>query len=308
MTLRLAEKLGGGLHLSSTPAACARLPSSRRSRSGRPITDAISSFSQSPWPAASAAATLDGRGGHTLHEHRADELHRGGVACPVETTWTGIPSGPHLGERPGGGPEASAGVPIPFAGTGPSRATSAKRSPTSPASSRLRVGARVQIAVDGLAREGWKSTRAAPSATAAAFTLSTTSAPATVSASGALSGTAGRSHGPRLRPHQVGSQPAAGLAEAEDREDRQICSSAGGEHPGEVRPVLGTAGDVAGRLGASAACAAASAGPHRRRRPLHGGRGSASAPSRRARRHVAVQAQRRRATVAQSLRRLTCLR
>ena len=126
---------------STRRAACARLPSSRRSRSGRPITAAISSFSQSPWPAASAAATLSTAAAARpfMNTERTSFI---AAASPAwsETTWTGIPSGPSTSANArAAGPEASAGVPIPFAGTGPSRATSAKRSPTSPASSRLRA-------------------------------------------------------------------------------------------------------------------------------------------------------------------------
>ena len=49
-----------------------------------------------------------------------------------------------LGEGGAAGPDASAGVASPFAGTGPSRATSAKRSaPTTPATSRFSAGAAV---------------------------------------------------------------------------------------------------------------------------------------------------------------------
>ena len=117
---------------STRRAACARLPSSRRSSSGRPITAAISSFSQSPWPAASAAATLStADGGQTLHEHRADELHRGGVACLVRDDLDGHPERPeHLGERLGGGAGGERGrarFPSPVPGRAGRRPRSVRR-------------------------------------------------------------------------------------------------------------------------------------------------------------------------------------
>ena len=66
------------------------------------------------------------------------------AASPVrsETTSTGIPSGPNSSANAcAAGPDASAGVARPFAGTGPSRATSAKRpAPTTPATSSLSAG------------------------------------------------------------------------------------------------------------------------------------------------------------------------
>ena len=180
---------------STRRAACARLPSSRRSRSGRPITAAISSFSQSPWPAASAARhALDGRGGQALHEHRADELHRRGVACLVGDDLDGHPErAEHLGERLGGGAGGERG-----------RADSLRRYRAEQGDVREAFAdepgklalegrrGRVQVAVDGLAREGWKSIAGRPERhRRRVHAEHDVRAGDRGSASGALSGTAG---------------------------------------------------------------------------------------------------------------------
>ena len=61
-----------------------------------------------------------------------------------ETTVTGIPSGPSASANAcAPGPEASARVAIPVAGTAPSNATSANRSPARPPISRFSAGAAV---------------------------------------------------------------------------------------------------------------------------------------------------------------------
>ena len=163
----LAEKLGGGLHLVYAPGGVcsAALEQAVEERPADHRRDLLLQ------PVAVARRfrsghALDGRGGHTLHEHRADELHRGGVACLVRDDLDGHPQRPeHLGERLGGG-----------AGGERRRADSLCRYRAEQGDVREAFAdqpgklalegrrGRVQIAVDGLARRGLEEHRGPPRA------------------------------------------------------------------------------------------------------------------------------------------------
>ncbi len=142
-----------------------------------------------------------------------------------ETTCDRHPErGEHRPRTPGRGPDASAGVARPRAGTGPRSATSAKRAPTIAASSRLSAGPAVfTSAYTASARSAGSALDSAAAAAAADVNESTTSRSNTASrASATPFATAGSK--PRTSTPAASRsrrEPPACLTQPEHRERRQ---------------------------------------------------------------------------------------
>ena len=144
---------------------------------------------------------------------------------PARDDVTGIPSGASsVGERLRGGPDASAGVARPRAGTGPSSATSAKRAPASAASSRLSSGPAVfTSAYTASARSAGSALAALPRPPPADVNESTTSRSYTASSASATPFATARVVAAHVGAGrlEVGRDPPARLTEPEHGERRQ---------------------------------------------------------------------------------------